>query len=275
MLAAMPAADDAQPWAWRNQPGNLPEALWRVGPRSRELTPVLVQRYRGIHAAPAPTWHDGWELILVFRGKGVLEAGEAVALGAATACLVPPRMPHRERSSRPMDVLWVGLAGTWLDALPGRLLRIEAARALQPLAHQLWLCAERRPAPVGPELDGLTRCLVGRALRLIGEAPTAGRLTLDRSIEYLHRHQARDVVVAELAARIGCSERHFTRMFTQHTGLAPLRYLRRIRIENARKLMAYSQLSLEEIAALVGYRDPAYFSRVFRAETGSPPSAFR
>ncbi|MBA3686095.1 MAG: helix-turn-helix domain-containing protein [Planctomycetes bacterium] len=269
----MPAAD--QPVTWKSQPGHLPDALWREIGRSRELTPVLVQRYHGRHDSAVDTWHDGWEMILVFRGQGVLEAQDTIALGASMACLVPPRMPHRERSARPMDVLWIGLAGTWLDALPKRLLRIGAARSLLPLAHQLWLCAERRPAPVGVELDGLARCLVGRALRLVSESDAAGPLTLDRSIEFLHRHHARDLVVADLAARVGCSERHFNRMFTQHTGLAPLRYLRRIRIENARKLMAYRQLSLDEIGALVGYRDPAYFSRVFRLETGSPPSAFR
>ena len=46
----------------------------------------------------------------------------------------------------------------------------------------------------------------------------------------------------------------------------------RIRIENARKLMAHTQFTVAEVAALVGYDDPAYFSRVFRQETGVSPT---
>ena len=58
----------------------------------------------------------------------------------------------------------------------------------------------------------------------------------------------------------------------QHTGVAPPRYLRRLRIENARKLITYTQYTVAEVAGLVGYADPAYFSRVFRQETGAPPT---
>ena len=264
--------DGATQFSWDRLPGYLPEALWRGTRRSLELTPLMVQRYRGRGASGGMTWHDGWELALVFSGRGLLHAQETVPLGPSSAWLVPPRMLHREEFTQTMDILWVGLGGTWLDVLPDRLVRITSTAGLLPVARQLWLCAERRPAPVGVEMDGLVRCLVGQALRSAGEEPAAGPLSLDGSIEFMHRHHARDLSVVELARRFGCSERHFNRVFHQQTGLAPLRYLRRIRVENARKLMAYRQLSLAEIAHLVGYDDPAYFSRVFRREAGVAPS---
>ena len=258
---------------WRAQPGYLPDALWRAVPRSRELTARMVQRYQGRHASTAATWHVGWELVLILHGKGVLHTDAALPLAADLAYLIPPRLAHRETSVGSMDTLWVGLEGTWFAQLPTEVQRIAGARALHPLARQLWLCAERRPAPVGAELDGLARTLVGQALRLAEETPSAAPLPLDACIAYLHRHLARPLVIADLATRSGCSERHLNRLFRQHTGLAPSRYLRRIRIDQARKLMAYRQLSLAEIARLVGYPDPAYFSRVFRSETGAPPSS--
>lgn len=264
--------DGAVRHPWNNSPGYLPESLWRGTRRSRELTPLMVQRYRGRGGSEAMTWHDDWELALVFSGRGLLHAQETVALGPSSAWLVPPRMRHREEMTQTMDILWVGLGGTWLEVLPDRLVRLTSSAGLLPVARQLWLCAERRPAPVGVEMDGLVRCLVGQALRSAEEDPISGPLSLDGSIEFMHRHHARDLSMVELARRFGCSERHFTRVFHQQTGLAPIRYLRRIRIENARKLMVYRQLSLAEIARLVGYDDPAYFSRVFQRETGTPPS---
>lgn len=257
---------------WARLPGFLPESMWAGAKRSRELTPVMAQRYRGRHQAASPSWHDGWELLVVFTGRGLLQADVTVPLGPSVACLIPPRLVHRELSTADMEVLWVGLEGTLLDDLPPTLLRLDQTRGLGALARQLWLCTERRASPVGLEMDGLTRGLFGRVLASGSETPARGPLPLDSSIEYLHRNYSRDLSIADLARRFGCSERHFTRVFRQHTGVAPLRYLRRLRIENARKLMSYTQYSIAEVAGLVGYADPAYFSRVFRQETGVAPT---
>jgi AraC-like DNA-binding protein len=257
---------------WAQLPGFLPDAMWASARRSRELTPVMAQRYRGRHQASAPSWHDGWELLVVFAGRGVLEAGTTVPLGPSIACLIPPRLVHREVSDADMEVLWVGLAGSLLDDLPPRLLRFDQARDLGTLARQLWQCTERRASPVGVEMDGIARGLLGRVLATGSEMSARGPLPLDGSIEYLHRNYARDLSIGDLARRFGCSERHFTRVFRLHTGVAPLRYLRRLRIENARKLLAYTQYTIAEVAGLVGYADPAYFTRVFRQETGAPPT---
>jgi len=257
---------------WARMPGYLPESMWSGARRSRELTPMMAQRYRGRHQATEPSWHDGWELLVVFSGRGLLYADTTVPLGPSIAYLIPPRLVHRELSDTAMDVLWVGLAGSLLDGVPHHLLCLGQPRGLGALARQLWLCTERRPSAVGVEMDGLVRTLLGRALAHGTETSASGPLPLDDSIEYLHRHYARDLNIVDLARRFGCSERHFNRVFRQHTGLAPVRYLRRIRIENARKLMTYTHFTVAEVAALVGYDDPAYFSRVFRQETGSSPT---
>lgn len=270
--AARMPVEPAARYPWDRLPGYLPESLWRGTRRSRELTPLMVQRYRGRGGKATATWHDDWELAIVFSGHGLLHAETTVPLRPSSAWLVPPRMYHHEEITQAIDILWVGLSGTWLEVLPSRLVHMASSGGLLPLARQLWLCAERRPAPVGVEMDGLVRCLVGHALRSAGEDSVGDRLSLDDSIEYMHRHHDRDLSVVELARRCGCTERHFNRVFRQQTGLAPLRYLRRIRIENSQKLMAYSQLSLAEIAQMVGYADAAYFSRVFRNETGISPS---
>jgi len=280
---------DTQEFGWHTQPGYLPDTMWGSLPRSRELTARMVQRYQGRHASVAATWHHDWELIVVLRGTGVLHAGTARTLAPDIAYLIPPHLAHREASVGSMDTLWIGLEGTFLanlpskfpsklpskfpSELPGELVRIAGARAIHSVARQVWLCAERRPAPVGAELDGLVRTLLAQALHLADDAPNAAPMSLDACIEYLHRHLARPLVISELAARCECSERHLTRLFRQYTGLAPSRYLRRIRIDQARKLMTYRQMSVAEIACMVGYPDSAYFSRVFRSETGAAPSS--
>jgi len=208
-------------FGWRTQPGYLPDTMWGSLPRSRELTARMVQRYQVRHASMTATWHPGWELIVALRGTGILHAGTARPLAPDTAYLIPPRLAHREASVGNMDTFWVGLEGTWLAKLPTELVRISGARAVHSQARQLWLCAERRLARGGAELDGLVCTLVAQALRLADDAPNAAPMSLNSCSEYLNRYFVRPLVISELVTRRGCSERHRNRLFRQHTGLAP------------------------------------------------------
>ena len=58
-------------------------------------------------------------------------------------------------------------------------------------------------------------------------------------------------------------------------GMSVSRYVRRERVLQARRLLLYTELSVKEIAAELGYDDSAYFTRLFTKETGVPPSVYR
>lgn len=67
----------------------------------------------------------------------------------------------------------------------------------------------------------------------------------------------------------------FIRNFKAFTGYSPARYIEKIRIAKARELLHDTNLSISEIAAIVGYQDPFYFSKVFKKASGLTPSEFR
>lgn len=71
------------------------------------------------------------------------------------------------------------------------------------------------------------------------------------------------------------SKRSFMRHFCQAVGDTPMSYLRRVRVEAARRLLASSSASVTEIAAQAGFEDSNHFSRVFKEETGMSPLAYR
>jgi len=96
-----------------------------------------------------------------------------------------------------------------------------------------------------------------------------------RAAEYLADNLAEDVSLEILAGVAGLSTFHFARMFKQSTGLPPHAYLRRLRSERAKELLATTKLSVGEIATVVGYETPQAFARMFRAETGASPSEYR
>ncbi|CAM4472569.1 AraC-like DNA-binding protein [Paenibacillus endophyticus] len=89
--------------------------------------------------------------------------------------------------------------------------------------------------------------------------------------EEYHRLQNLD----DVADAAGLSKYYFTRMFTKTTGISPMDYVTKVRMEKAVSLLRNSPLSVEEIAFSVGYSSSSYFSKVFRSRTGFPPANFR
>ena len=94
--------------------------------------------------------------------------------------------------------------------------------------------------------------------------------------EYLRARFAEPVSLAELAARFHVNPPYLTRVFKRYGGVAPVRYVRDLRVGQARKLLdERPDLEIKEVAALVGYPDQGYFSRVFKQAVGMGPQEFR
>ncbi len=83
------------------------------------------------------------------------------------------------------------------------------------------------------------------------------------------------LTVRDCARAAGMSPTRFAHRFREHTGYAPMDYLKRLRIEHARQLLLDAALSIHAVAERCGFSDPFHFSRVFRAIDGIPPSQYR
>jgi AraC-like DNA-binding protein len=81
--------------------------------------------------------------------------------------------------------------------------------------------------------------------------------------------------VSTLAALANLSPSHYTALFKQHTGYAPIGYLVRLRMHRACQLLDTTNLPIKEISASLGYDDPFYFSRVFKMVNETPPTEYR
>jgi transcriptional regulator GlxA family with amidase domain len=71
------------------------------------------------------------------------------------------------------------------------------------------------------------------------------------------------------------AERTFKRRFTEATGLSPIAYVQRLRIEDAKRRLERTDASVDEISWRVGYEDAAFFRRLFKRTTGLAPAAYR
>jgi signal transduction histidine kinase/DNA-binding LacI/PurR family transcriptional regulator/CheY-like chemotaxis protein len=96
-----------------------------------------------------------------------------------------------------------------------------------------------------------------------------------KAMAYLHQHYTEPISRKELARHVGLSDDYLTYCFRKETGLTPVTYLTRYRINQAQALLKNSDQSITEIALAVGFSDSGYFSRVFRREVGMPPDIYR
>jgi AraC-like DNA-binding protein len=100
--------------------------------------------------------------------------------------------------------------------------------------------------------------------------PMVLELMMDHIVANLDRH----LMVSEIAEVGRCSPTTAERIFARYTGLSVLSWSRRRRMHEAALLLRTSGLRVNEVARRVGYADPLYFSRVFRAVHAVPPSRY-
>ena len=120
-----------------------------------------------------------------------------------------------------------------------------------------------------------TSAALNRALFGAEALPPHTSALVKRALAYLHQNYARPLARWEIAEAVGVSEDYLSRVFSRELGLSPWDYLNRYRMQRAKELLRRTNDSIRSIAHQVGFKDQAYFSRVFRKQTGSSPNEFR
>ena len=96
-----------------------------------------------------------------------------------------------------------------------------------------------------------------------------------RAVAYMQQHFAHNLSRQQIASAVGISQNYLSRIFQHELGISPWEYLSRYRIKQAQDLLRDTEDSITEVAAQVGFEDPAYFSRVFRKQIGHSPQRYR
>jgi transcriptional regulator GlxA family with amidase domain len=92
---------------------------------------------------------------------------------------------------------------------------------------------------------------------------------------WIRVNRSRSFSMAELAKALGMSTRTLDRRVRLATGRGPARFVQRLRLEHASHLIETSQLSLDEIAGRVGYRDSTTLRRLMRRHLDVNPTEMR
>ena len=98
---------------------------------------------------------------------------------------------------------------------------------------------------------------------------------IDRARAFFDEHYNEEISIEQYAVSRNMSMSWFNRSFRSAVGTSPMQYILDVRIRNAQTLLETTDYSVTSIAALVGYENPMYFSRLFRKAKGLSPSKYR
>jgi two-component system, response regulator YesN len=102
-----------------------------------------------------------------------------------------------------------------------------------------------------------------------------GKKSIEEIKEYVKNYYYTDINLNDLANKYFINSSYLSQLFKNETNEKFVDYVTRIRVEKAMELLSNTSLKTYEIAAMVGYSDPRYFSDVFLKVTGKTPSKYR
>lgn len=254
--------------------------------------------------------HPEYELTLTLNSHGKRYIGDSItSYGADDLVLVPPDLPHTWSSNRSIDaeapqvaiVVW--FSGEWARRLADccaeyaalhRLLRrascglaFDASMGRALLERRDALLSDSARVRLAAVLE--TLCVLADAPAQPLASPSAfaspsgekGRPSgheperINRVLTLIDTRFAEPLRVADFCEAASLSERSLHRYFVQHVGESVGRYLLRVRIGHACRMLTDTASPVSVIAARSGFANAAHFNRQFKAVKQTTPAAFR
>ena len=98
---------------------------------------------------------------------------------------------------------------------------------------------------------------------------------VEQSIQYMRGHVHEGIKVTQVSSAVGLNSNYLSALFKDETGLSLQQYLIRLRLQTAMQILSDSDLSIAEVAAMVGYQTSAAFCKAFHALYGITPESGR
>jgi len=286
----------------------LPKA-WESLMASSSFVPVIVKSIERFHD---PTWsmepnrHDSFEMVYIKKGNAVFEiSGCPVSIGPNDIIIIKPEQYHKFivksktgcdfivlsfkfKNEMDRDISEVSLEDflKFVNSQEtGAFIRLKVSQKNDIIILLDRILKERANNEADSEF--LSHLLVmelfvllSRALKMEWESSIKDKKfklkeLINASINFINNNYERDISLADISKYVFLSPGYFTRAFKEETGLSPINYLIKVRIERAKEMLSETNMKASEIAVSVGFSNQQRFNEMFRKITGLSPIQYR
>lgn len=138
------------------------------------------------------------------------------------------------------------------------------------MEERFWLCADAQGV-----LQILRESVCREIRRLEAERSLRETRPITDAKRYIQQHYQEALRLEDVSSAVGFNATYFSTLFKKETGQNFVDYLTDLRIGKAKELLSGEDLSVQDVAELVGYQDLKYFSKLFKKVTGVSPSDYK
>lgn len=237
-----------------------------------------------------PKGRIDWQLLYIAAGKAHFHFGETETIvHAGHMVLYRPKEPQRYEyyAEDQTEVYWVHFTGSNVT----NLLRsygikddqkifccgsgLEYQTLFRAMISELQLCQDSYPEMLEMYLKQIFIQLKRYFKTFAKVNNSRAAEEIEKAAIYFSEHYNEQINIDEYAELHLVSTSWFIRNFKFYTGFTPMQYILSKRIYNAEALLQNTQYNITEIAQIVGYDNPLYFSRIFKKLKGLSPSEYR
>ncbi len=167
------------------------------------------------------------------------------------------------------DALYVRDANIWSSAGVTAGMDLALALVREDCGNEVALAVARRHVLFLMRPGGQSQF----SAHLAADAVPKGRLA--PLLRWIPEHIDQSIDVSTLAARAGMSERSFARVFAREIGETPARYVERVRLDAARRMLSATNFPVTAVAVRAGFSSEERMRRAFHRSFNVSPGAFR
>lgn len=236
-----------------------------------------------------PHTHNHTELFFIVSGKGqFLIQDEVFPVDVNNLVIINPNVLHTEASlnAQPLEYIVLGIDGVELATnensngqfcILDHFSSVEISSCLRNILREMELKNTGYKDICQAYMEILIiRLMRNTALTVQNEPQIAsGNRQCAAVKRYIDLHFKEALTLDQLAEEVHMNKYHLSHSFKREYGVSPINYLISRRIEESKYLLIETDLSMSQIAQLLGFSSLSYFSQVFRKSQGSSPMEFR
>jgi len=218
-------------------------------------------------------FHDEWEIILQLEGDATAKIGNKdFKISPGTVMVIPPKVIHRNYSTVPFTDMF--LQAKYLDFNDVVIINDAENNILtvMNMLHKTMTENENSSSAIADKLTELICLYINRLCNTDRRFPFVNKF---KSIMHQNLSNPYFEIDSEIK-KLGYHPDYFRRCFKTVTGITPLAYITKLRINQAKILLEQSSfISIANIASNCGFCDSFYFSTCFKRHIGKSPSEYR